>query len=235
MGSLIKRREPEQAEPFLAYLIEHGRGLRARPNQDRRFVVEEIKKLADGQGRLDLAVLAMGEIWPLNGKHIAPAMGEQMHQGPATSQIKEQQPKSLIPPRGDKGFKFEWQRAFRAVRDTSRETGLPALTRLVMWEVSGHMNGDGTSARPGQERIAKAAGLSLPAAKFHLQLAVERGWLKRARTYSSRFGLGYEYLPTIPGVEGATTVPGSNVSQSKNVAAGNDGSRQARKREGATS
>src|SRR6185295_6257085 len=48
---------------------------------------------------------------------------------------------------------FAWQRALCDVVDKSRETGLPAMTRLVMWTVSKHMNPDGSGAHPGQERL----------------------------------------------------------------------------------
>ena len=111
-------------------------------------------------------------------------------------------------------FRYEWQSAFCAVSDTSRETGLPPTTRLVLWTVSRYMNPDGAGAYPGQARIARDAGLSLLAAKIHLRLAEKRGWLKRDLTFKSQYGTGFEYAATIP--EGATTLPppGNDVTQS---------------------
>lgn len=123
-------------------------------------------------------------------------------------------------------FLFEWRNAFCAVSDTSREMGLPALTRLILWTVSRLMNVDGTGARQGQARIAREAGVSLPAAKFHLRLAESRGWLKRELNVKSLHGIGFSYVAAIP--KGATTLPppGNDVagSRGKDVAGsrGND-------------
>ena len=120
----------------------------------------------------------------------------------------------------DQASKFDWERAFVAVRDTSRETGLPALTRLVLLVIGVHMKADGKHAHPGQARVAREAGISLAAAKFHLQLAQERGWIKRDLTHRSRFGVGYEYIPDVPSMRGpprspATSFPGKHTPRKR--------------------
>ena len=113
---------------------------------------------------------------------------------------------------------IEWRNAFCAVRDTSRATGLPSTTRLVLWTISRFMDGDGTGAHPGLERIAKDAGLSLPAVKLHIEIAAERGWLRRKRNHKTRYGIGYEYIAAIP--EGATSLPGKHTTGKRDAAKG---------------
>lgn len=127
-------------------------------------------------------------------------------------------PTSKLPPRrsaeeaAEKLDRFTWSRAFRAEKDAGRKSGLPTHTRAVLFVIADYMNPNGPNPHPGQERIAREAGMTLPSVKFHLALAVRRGWLKRTKSYRHKYGLGFEYIPAIP--RGATTLP-SNVDSGK--------------------
>lgn len=219
--SLINRSpssEQQERAAVLRELLGFRRELRARPDQSREYVVEQVRTMARERGYDELVVDAMREVWPANGDG-----GGQAHVSAPSSKPPEvpSARKTKLPPRRDaktrKGFdKFRWQDAFCAVADVSRETGLPGTTRLVLCMILRYMRADGTGAYPGQERIAKEAGLRLPAVKFHIELAVKRRWLKRTKTHRSRWGLGYEYVARVPSSsEGASSVQGTDSSRNR--------------------
>jgi hypothetical protein len=225
----------EQAQ-LLRDLVEFGRLLRARPDQDRQYVIEQLRGMAHEQGFPELVIPAMRKVWPQDERGNPPSQRARGVERAATATappLPKRDAHQRIPrrrasstPRAParfeaeaeaprKHFIFEWRNGFCAVLNRSRESGLPAMTRLVLWTVSRLMNKDGTGAYQGQGRIAKEAGLSLPAVKFHLQLAVKRGWLSRERTHESRFGLSYQYVATLPRNEGATSLPGNRVARKR--------------------
>jgi len=72
-------------------------------------------------------------------------------------------------------------------------------TRLVLLTLSVYMNAQGTCF-PGQTTIAIASGLSLPAVKKHLRIAIAGGWITRKRRQRDDGTVGsYEYQATLPG------------------------------------
>lgn len=90
---------------------------------------------------------------------------------------------------------FKWRDAWCSVG------GPPAITRLVLWTISKHMNMEGASAFPNQQTIARESGLGLRAVKRHLQKAEQLGWLTRAprvRNGRASWRYGTDYRPAIP-------------------------------------
>ena len=91
--------------------------------------------------------------------------------------------------------RFDWERALR-------KADVPATRKLVLLTLSSFANKNG-EARPSQEKIAEASGLSVRAVGGHVREALNEGWLVRTRKgrgagENRRKALASEYLLTIP-------------------------------------
>lgn len=116
--------------------------------------------------------------------------------------------------------RFDWERAIR-------RSDLHPTTRLVLFALGTYMNRDGSGARPTQETLAEACGLSARAVRNHLTAAREAGWL----TLVSRGGwrgsgaggtpMASVYAPAIPASATGTTVP-VPTDRNRNDDAGSD-------------
>lgn len=93
--------------------------------------------------------------------------------------------------------RFKWERSIR-------DSDLPPNTRLVLLTMATYMDRDGF-ARPSQETLASASGLSVRAVRRNLQGALEAGWLAKLRQgrHTGR-GASYasEYQAVIPAAGG---------------------------------
>ena len=69
-------------------------------------------------------------------------------------------------------FKFDWQRAV-----CGEECQLAPMVRLVALTMSIHMDGDGTSCRPGAKLTADETGLDLRTVKRAVKVLIGGGWL----------------------------------------------------------
>lgn len=91
--------------------------------------------------------------------------------------------------------RFEWERALR-------RADLPATRKHVLMTLSTFANKAG-EARPSQETIAEAAGLSVRAVGGHVRAALDDGWIVRTRKGRGAGdnrgkAMASEYLLTIP-------------------------------------
>jgi len=92
---------------------------------------------------------------------------------------------------------FRWRDAFCS------KDGPPAITRLVLWTLSKHMDMYGADCFPSQETVAKESRLSLKAVKIHLRRAERDGWIERSPRRprgkaKASFRYGTDYLPRFP-------------------------------------
>jgi hypothetical protein len=98
---------------------------------------------------------------------------------------------------------FAWQRALRGA-------SLPPTVQHVLLLLATYADGDGTSARPGEERLAAAAGLSTSTVRRALALARRLGWVVRSAASTARSrgrGRADEYALTVPGQAPAEPAP----------------------------
>lgn len=96
---------------------------------------------------------------------------------------------------------FRWRDAFCSAE------GPPALTRLVLWTLSKHMNADGSSSFPGQATIAAESGLALRSVKAHLEAAERLRWIERRPRRKGGRRMGTDYVPRFPLPDGAGRAP----------------------------
>lgn len=109
--------------------------------------------------------------------------------------------------------RFDWERAIR-------RSGLHPTTRLVLLTLGTYMSRDGTGARPTQDTLADATGLSSRAVRSHLGIAREAGWIERTRKgrgVGRDGGVASEYKAAVPTRSTGTTVPPDDTSTGTTV------------------
>jgi hypothetical protein len=97
----------------------------------------------------------------------------------------------------------EWRSRWRVLAPSE----LPPITRLVLWEISDHMDWDtGDNAYPSMESIVTGTGLTMKSVRTHRNLAVDLGWL---RTYErmKKHGLGLAYRVSFPSHDQKSRAP----------------------------
>lgn len=115
--------------------------------------------------------------------------------------------------------RFDWERALR-------QANLPPTRKLVLQTLSSYANKAG-EARPSQERIAEASGLTRRTVGTHIRAAIDEGWVVRLVKGRSKGrggkALASVYVLTIPTVDasnGKEVPTGSQASNGKQVPTG---------------
>lgn len=107
--------------------------------------------------------------------------------------------------------RFEWERALR-------NADLPPTRKLVLQTLSSYANKAG-EARPSQEKIAEASGLTRRTVGIHVRAAIEEGWIVRLVKGRSK-GRGGKALASVY----VLTIPVPDASNGKEVPIGSEGS-----------
>ena len=99
--------------------------------------------------------------------------------------------------------RFAWERALL-------QSGLPPMTRLVGLALATYANRDGTNARPGEDRLASACGLSPRRVREHMGALRDAGYVVRVGRGGSRTRTTDTYRLTLCTADHRTAASGDD-------------------------